>query len=395
MTKPEAVGLSSTQLARIGSTFKADIDKGRIPGAVIAIARKGKLAYYEAFGYTDKEAGTPMTKDAIFAIASMTKPMVGVAIMQLMEDTRLQMSDPVSRWFPELGKLPVGVPNKDGTMQSVPARKPITVQDLLRHTSGLTYGARGNTPMHKSQPASSGAAAARYTAAEFIQALSTAHLVYQPGTTWDYGLSIDVLGLILEKEYGKNLGAVLSERLWKPLGMVDTHFVVPPEKVKRYARALKIDPNTGKPQDSSDRTKADKFECGGGCTASTAADYIRFGQMLLNRGALDNTRILASRTVDYMTANHMTRDMQNYIADADPTKAGYEFGLTMAVRTAAGGPTMMGSPGVYTWSGASGTEFWVDPKEQLVVVMMTAGPGTIRWHYRRMINALVYQSLVD
>lgn len=392
--RPEEVGLSSQQLARISTVLKADIDKGRIPGAVVAIARKGRLAYYEAFGYTDKEAGTPMTKDAIFAIASMTKPMVGVAIMQMMEETRLQMSDPVSRWFPDLGKLPVGVV-KNGVMESVPARRQITVQDLLRHTSGLTYGARGNTPMHKTQPASSGAAAERYTGGEFIEALSKAHLVYQPGTAWDYGLSIDVLGLILEKEHGKNLGAVLSERIWKPLGMVDTSFLVPPEKAKRYARALKNDPDTGKPQASSDRTKADKFECGGGCAASTAADYLRFGQMLLNRGKLGDARILSSRTVDYMTANHLTRDIANYIADADPTKAGYEFGLTMAVRTSAGGPTMMGSPGVFTWSGASGTEFWVDPKEQLVVVLMTAGPGTIRWHYRRLINALVYQSLVD
>lgn len=392
--RPESVGLSPQQLARIGTVLRADIDKGRIPGAVVAIARKGKLVYHEAFGYTDKEAGTPMTKDAIFAIASMTKPMVGVAIMQLMEETRLQMSDPVSRWFPELGKLPVGVV-KNNVMESTPARRVMTVQDLLRHTSGLTYGARGSTPMHKSQPASSGGAAAQYNAAEFIDALAKSHLVYQPGTTWDYGLSIDVLGMILEKEDGKNLGAVLNERIWKPLGMADTSFLVPAEKVKRYARALKNDPDTGKPQASSDRTKADKFECGGGCAASTASDYIRFGQMLLNRGQLGGKRILASRTVDYMTANHLTRDMANYVADADPTKAGYEFGLTMAVRTSAGGPTMMGSPGVYTWSGASGTDFWVDPKEQLVVVFMSAGPGTIRWHYRRMINALVYQALVD
>ena len=391
---PETVGLSPARLARIGTVLRADIEKGRIPGAVVAIARKGKLVHFEAYGYADKEAGTPMTRDAIFAIASMTKPMVGVAIMQLAEDTRLQMSDPVSRWFPALGKLPVGVV-KDGAMQSVPAQRQITVQDLLRHTSGLTYGARGSTPMHKSQPASSGAAAAAYNGAEFIDALSKAHLVYQPGTAWDYGLSIDVLGLILEKEYGKNLGAVLSERIWQPLGMVDTGFVVPPEKAKRYARALKNDPDTGKPQASADRTKADKFECGGGCAASTAADYIRFGQMLLNRGALGNTRILASRTVDYMTSNQLTPDMQNYIADADPTKAGYGFGLTMAVRTSTGGPTMMGSPGIFTWSGASGTEFWADPREQLVVVFMSAGPGTIRWHYRRLINALVYQSLTD
>jgi CubicO group peptidase (beta-lactamase class C family) len=391
---PESVGLSPSQLARIGAVLRADIDKGRIPGAVVAIARKGRLAYFEAFGYVDKEAGTPMTRDAIFAIASMTKPMVGVAIMQMMEETRLQMSDPVARWFPELGKLPVGVV-KDNVMESVPAKRQITVQDLLRHTSGLTYGGRGSTPMHKSQPSSSGAAAAQYTSSEFIEALSKSHLLYQPGTAWDYGLSIDVLGLILEAEHKQKLGAILSERIWKPLGMSDTSFLVPPEKARRFARALRLDPDTGRPQASSDRTRPDKFECGGGCAASTAADYIRFGQMLLNRGKLGDTRILASRTVDYMTANHLTREMANYIADADPTKAGYEFGLTMAVRTSAGGPTMMGSPGSFTWSGASGTDFWVDPKEELVVVFMSAGPGPIRWHYRRTINALVYQALAD
>ena len=394
-SRPDAVGLSAEKLANIEKVLRADIEKGRIPGAVVAIARRGRLAYFEAFGHTDKEAGTPMTKDAIFAIASMTKPMVGVAIMQMMEETRLQMSDPAARWFPELGKLPVGVMRKDGSMESVPARRPMTVQDLLRHTSGLTYGARGSTAMHKSQPPSSGGAAARYTSTEFIEALSKAHLAYQPGTTWDYGLSIDVLGMILEKEHQQKLGNVLSERIWKPLGMTDTHFLVPAEKVKRYARALRNDPDTGKPQASTDLTQPNKFDCGGGCAASTAGDYIRFGQMLLNRGKLGDARILSSRTVDYMTANHLTRDMTNLIADADPTKADYEFGLTMAVRTSAGGPSMMGSPGVYTWSGASGTDFWVDPKEQLVVVFMSAGPGSIRWHYRRLINALVYQAIVD
>ena len=186
--------MSPEKLANIEKVLRADIEKGRIPGAVVAIARKGRLAYFEAFGYTDKEAGTPMTKDAIFAIASMTKPMVGVAIMQMMEETRLQVSDPVSRWFPELGKLPVGVV-KNGVMESVLVRQQMTVQDLLRHTSGLTYGGRGSTPMRKSQPPSSVGSAARHTGAEFMEALSKAHLLYQPGTTWDYGVSIDVLGL--------------------------------------------------------------------------------------------------------------------------------------------------------------------------------------------------------
>ncbi len=397
--EPESVGLSPERLDRIGQVLKADIERGRIPGAVVAIARKGRLAYYEAFGYLDKTAGTPMTKDAIFAIASMTKPMVGVGIMQLVEDTRIQMSDPASRWFPALGKLPVGVVKPDAAgqmvMEAVPAKRQITVQDLLRHTSGLTYGGRGSTPVHKMFPASSGAAASQYTGEEFIQQLSRVNLLFQPGSAWDYGFSIDVLGLIIEQETGQTLGAYLQERIWKPLGMVDTTFTVPPEKAKRYARALPNNPDTGKPQVSTDRTKPIKFECGGGCAASTAADYIRFGQMLLNRGRLDDARILASRTVDYMTSNQLAPGTLNTIAAADPTKDGYEFGLTMAVRPSTGGPTMMGSPGAFTWSGASGTDFWVDPKEQLVVVFMSAGPGPIRWHYRRLINALVYQSLAD
>jgi CubicO group peptidase (beta-lactamase class C family) len=397
--RPESVGLSPERLGRIAQVLRADIERGRLPGAVVAIARKGKLAYYESFGYLDKQAGTPMTKDAIFAIASMTKPMVGVGIMQLVEDTRIQMSDPASRWFPALGKLSVGVLKTDAAGQTimdvVPAKRQMTIQDLLRHTSGLTYGGRGSTPIHKTFPASSGAAAAQYTGQEFIERLSKVNLLYQPGSAWDYGFSIDVLGLIIEAETGQTLSTYLQERIWKPLGMVDTSFLVAPEKVKRYARALPNDPDSGKPQASSDRTQADKFECGGGCAASTAADYVRFGQMLLNRGQLGDARILASRTVDYMTSNHLGPGIQNFVEAADPTKAGYDFGLTMAVRPTTGGPTMMGSPGAFTWSGASGTDFWVDPREQLVVVFMSAAPGPIRWHYRRLINALVYQSIVD
>src|SRR5689334_17182825 len=282
--RPESVGLSPEQLERIGQVLKADVEQGRIPGAVVAIARKGRLAYYEAFGYQDKAANVPMAKDSIFAIASMTKPMVGVGIMQLVEDTRIQVSDPVSRWFPSLGKLPVGVMKKDAAgetiMEVVPAKRQITIQDLLRHTSGLTYGGRGSTPVHKMFPASSGSAAAQYTGEEFIDRLSKVNLLYQPGAAWDYGFSIDVLGLVIEKETGQKLGSYLSDRIWKPLGMTDTSFTIPADKAKRFARALPNDPDTGKPQASTDSTKPLKFECGGGCTASTAGDYIRFGQML-------------------------------------------------------------------------------------------------------------------
>jgi CubicO group peptidase (beta-lactamase class C family) len=391
--RPESVGLSSERLERIAQVLRADIEKGRMPGAVIAIARKGRLAYYESFGYLDKTAGTPMPKDAIFAIASMTKPMVGVGIMQLVEESRIAMTDPVSRWFPELGKLPVGV-IKDGAMTTEPARRAMTVQDLLRHTSGLTYGGRGTTPVHKMHPASS-SSAAQLTPAQFIERLSKVNLLYQPGSAWEYSLSIDVAGLIIEAESGQTLGAYLNDRIWKPLGMTDTGFVVPADKLKRYAKALPNEPDTGKPQVIADRTKPSGFECGGGCAVSTAADYVRFAQMLLNRGRLGDTRILGSKTVDYMTADHLTPEIANYIERTDPTRANYGFGLTMAVRRATGGPGIMGSPGDYTWGGANGTNFWVDPKEQLVVVFMAHTPGPIRLHYRKVINSLVLQAIVD
>jgi CubicO group peptidase (beta-lactamase class C family) len=392
--RPESVGLSPERLERIAQVLRADIEKGRMPGAVVAIARKGRLAYYESFGYLDKSAGTPMPKDAIFAIASMTKPMVGVGIMSLVEESRIAMTDPVSRWFPELGKLPVGV-IKDGAMEQVPARRAMTVQDLLRHTSGLTYGGRGSTPMHKTHPASSSSAATQYTGAQFIDRLSKVTLLYQPGSAWEYSFSIDVLGLIIEAETGQTLGAYLRDRIWSPLGMTDTGFVVPADKLKRYAKALPNEPDTGKPQVIADRTKPAGFECGGGCAVSTAADYVRFAQMLLNRGRLGDTRILGSRTVEYMTADHLTPEIANYIERTDPTRAGYGFGLTMAVRRTTGGPGIMGSAGDYTWGGANGTNFWVDPKEQLVVVFMAHTPGPIRLHYRKVINSLVLQAIVD
>jgi len=204
-----------------------------------------------------------------------------------------------------------------------------------------------------------------------------------------------VLGLIIEQESGQTLGAYLQDRIWKPLGMVDTSFVIPADKVKRYAKALPNDPDTGKPQTVADRTKLGKFECGGGCAASTAGDYVRFAQMLLNRGRLGDARVLGSKSVDYMTADHLGPEIANYLARTDPSREGYGFGLTMAVRRATGGPGIMGSPGDFTWGGAAGTNFWVDPKEQLVVVFMAHTPGPMRLHYRKVINALVLQAIVD
>ena len=394
---PESVGMSSERLARIGAALRADIDKGRIPGAVVAIARKGKLVYFEAFGYLDKDAGTKMTTDAIFSIASMTKPLTGVAALTLYEDGKVLINDPVAKFLPQIGKMPVAVMRKDSTgqdvMDTVPVRRPMLVHDVMRHTSGLIYGGRGSTAVHKLYPASSGTSGTTMTSAEFLDKLGGIPLMYQPGSTWEYGLSIDVLGLIVERVSGHTLGQYLQQRVFQPLGMVDTGFIVPPEKLKRYAKALPNDPETGKPQTVLDSTKPLKFECGGGCAVSTAGDYIRFAQMLQNRGVLGKARILAPRTVEFMTSDHMGPEIQNNVARTASTLEGWGFGLTVAVRRETGMSGIMGAPGDFTWGGAYGTNFWVDPADELSVVFMAHAPGEIRTHYRQVINAFVLQSL--
>jgi CubicO group peptidase (beta-lactamase class C family) len=392
--KPEAVGMSSARLARIGEVLRADIESGRIPGAVVAIARKGKLVYFEAFGYRDKAAGVPMTTDTIFTIASMTKPMVTVGALQLYEQGRVLIDDPVSSYLPQFAKMQVARMDPSGQtiVDTVPAARQITIQDIMRHTSGIIYGGRGSTAVHKLYPASSSAAAAM-TSAEFLDKLGSLPLMYQPGTVWDYGFSIDVLGLVVEAITHQRLGEYLQQSLFKPLGMTDTGFIVPPGKVARYARALPNDPDTGKPQSLLDLTQPTQFECGGGCAVSTAGDYLRFAQMLLNHGKLGGTQILARKTVDFMTADQLGPDVKNLIGNADPTRADYGFGLGMAVRRTDGIVRMMGSVGDFSWPGASGTNWWADPKEELAVVFMALSPGPMRWHYRQLINALVLQAL--
>jgi CubicO group peptidase (beta-lactamase class C family) len=395
--KPESVGMSSERLARIGQMLRADIDKGRIPGAVVAIARKGKLVYFEAFGYLDKAAGIPMTTDAIFSIASMTKPMVTSGALMLYEEGRLPIDDPLSKYLPQFAKMRVAVmsPDNSAIIDTVPAARQITIQDIMRHTSGVIYGGRGTTAVHKLYPAGSGDAATQMTSAEFADKLGSLPLLYQPGTVWDYGFSIDLVGLVIERVSGQTLGQYLQQRLWQPLGMVDTGFIVPPEKVKRYAKALPTDPDTGRPQSILDLSKPLGFECGGGCTVSTASDYLRYTQMLLNHGRLGNTRVLGRKTVEYMLSDHLRPETKNLIGNADPAHADYGFGLGLAVRTTPGVVRLAGSVGDFSWPGASGTNWWGDPREQLAVVFMAHSPGPIRWHYRQVINALVNQAIVD
>ncbi|HEY6258740.1 MAG TPA: serine hydrolase domain-containing protein [Xanthobacteraceae bacterium] len=394
---PEDVGMSSERLALIGKAVNSEIAHDQLPGAVLAIARRGKLVYFETFGYRDKAAGAPMTSDAIFNIASMTKPMVAVGALQLYEQGKLLMDEPVAKYFPKFANMQVAVMDakKENIVETVLAARKITIQDLFRHTSGLIYGGRGTTAVHKLYPEGSSQAAAAMTGAEFVDHLSSRPLLYQPGTVWDYGFGLDVLGLVIEQVTEQSLGSYLQQNVWKPLGMADTTFLIPPEKAARYAKALPSDPTTGNPQSMTPLTQKTKFECGGGCAASTANDYLRFALMLMNKGKYGDARVLGPKTVEYMLSNQLAPDVKNLIVNGDPTRADYGFGLGLAVRTTPGIVRMMGSVGDFSWPGASGTNWWADPHEQLAVVWMAQSPGPIRWKYRQMINALVYQAIVD
>lgn len=410
---PEEVGLSSKRLYRIEETLREDIDNGRIPGAVIVIARKGKVVYSKALGYRDQAARLPMTEDTIFDLASMTKPMVSVGALLLYEKGQLFLSDPVSKYFPSFGKMRVAVLRKNPatgkeeaatstdpgsgnpTIETVTAVRPITIHDLLRHTSGLTYGVMGDTAVHKLYPPIGSAVAGAMSGSEFIEKLGTLPLLRQPGTAWEYGFSTEVLGLVLEKVTGKKLGDYLSEALFRPLGMADSGFTVSTEQAARYAKAFATDPLTNQPQSLLDLTKPLKFECGGGCAASTADDYVRFAEMLLNRGRLGTTRILGRKTVEYMTADHLGPEIENHLVTIGLEYADYGFGLGVAVRRHVGIAGLTGSVGDFNWPGAYGTLFWVDPSERLVVVFMMAARGQTVSRYRQLIRTLVLQAIVD
>jgi CubicO group peptidase (beta-lactamase class C family) len=395
---PESVGMSSERLARIGALLKSDIDGGQIPGAVIAIARKGRLVAFDAYGWRDKAAQVPMTTDTIFNIASMTKPLTAVGALMLYEQGRLAMEDPLSLYFPRFAEMRVAARDAAGepTTDTVPALRRITVQDLFRHTSGLIYGGRGATLVHKMYPSGSVSAALELSGPDFLDRLASLPLLHQPGTVWDYGFGLDVLGQVIEKVTGETLGQYLDRQLFAPLGMHDTGFFIPPDKAARYAKALPTDPASGRPQKVEPvLTEKIRFDCGGGCAASTAADYLRFALMLQGGGAFGETRILGRKTVEYMTANQLGPEVRNLVGNADPTRADYGFGLGLAVRTTPGIVRMMGSVGSFSWPGASGTDWWVDPKEELAVVYLSHAPGPIRWHYRQVINAMVYQAIVD
>ena len=391
---PELVGFSTEGLARIDAFFAREIAASRVPGAVIAIARDGKLVHYKAYGALDKATGEAMPLDAIFNLASMTKVLTVVGGLTLNEEGRLPLKSRLGEYLPAFAKMNVGVVGTSGEIKLEPAN-PIYIHDLYRHTSGITYGGRGDTAVHKLYPAGSAPAAARYTGEEFIVKLAATPLLYQPGTVWDYGFSIDLLGLVIEKISGKRLNDFLKASVWDKVGMPDTTFNVPAEKRKRIARPLAKDPLSGKDQNISILDNAVKFDCAGSCAFGTVGDYLRFGQMLLDGGIIDGKRVLSAKTVRAMTSDHLGANIKNNVAGTEPHRDGYGFGLGVAVRLNDGVAAVSGTAGDYTWNGANGTAYWADPKERLVVVYGTVAPGEIRKYYREQVGALVYGAMQD
>lgn len=395
--EPESVGLPRERLARIGDALRSEVATGKIPGAVLGIARQGKLAYLEPFGYLDRQAEAPMPEDAVFSIASMTKPLVSVAALSLYEEGRLMVNEPVGKYLPQLAHMSVATPRAhtapEHVRESVPAQREMTIQDLMRHTAGVTYGNRGKTAFCENYLSSSDEVAEQMTGPEFLEKLAALPLHFEPGSKWDYGFGLDVLGLAIEAVSGQSLAAFLDQRIFTPLGMRDSGFLVPPESVHRYAKGLPSDPLTGQPQRLRDSTRPYKFACGGGCAVSTAEDYMRFALMLQNGGTLDGTRILGRKTVEYMTADHIGPEIDTTRLHQWPNINGYGFGLGVAVRRATGAGGAVSSKGEYHWAGATGPYFWVDPSEELAVVFMAHAPGPMRFYLRQLVHALVFQAL--
>lgn len=378
--------LNRAALNRLRGVLQSHIDSRRIPGAVAVVALGGHVELFEALGQRDAAAGAPMATDAIFRIYSMTKPLVSLAALMLAEEGRLQLGDPVSRYLPEFAGQQVAV-EEGGAVRLEPVRREPTVHDLLRHTAGLTYEFLGSSAVQRQYEAVQIADRSRSNA-EFCKVLAALPLAHQPGSTWEYSRATDVLGALLEVAAGQPLGALLAQRILDPLGMKDTAFAVRRESWDRIAEAFATDPDSGEPVTMLNGQQVPRFESGGGGLLSTAGDYVRFLQLMRNRGTLDGCRLVSRTTIDWMTSDHLA----TIPTLGDLLLPGYGFGLGFAVRTQSGFAPQPGSPGQYFWSGIGGTSFFVDPREDLFALLLTQAPNQ-RIYYRNLFRQLVYAAL--
>ena len=387
-SSPEEVGLSSLQLGRLSAVMRQHVEANRLPGAVMLVARKGKIAWLDTIGWRDRDAKAPMTPDAMFRIYSMTKPITSVAVMMLAEEGKLQVYDPIAKHIPELSNLKVGREVSQGERKTLalddPPRQP-TVQDLLRHTSGFTYGTRGDSLVHdRYRDAKIGSR--DDTNAEFVAKLGKLPLMYAPGTRWEYGVSTDVLGRLVEVVSGKSLGQFFYERIFNPLNMYSTSFWVDQGRLGRAAQPAQTPGGPPMTQRFDVGVKA-KYESGGGGLVGSTSDYLRFALMLRNKGDLGSVRLLGSKTVEYMTADHL---------GTIPIDApGLGFGLGFQVRRSTGIANIPGSFGEYGWAGNGGTLFWIDPQEDLIAILMITVSDHERVALRNQFRTMVQAAIMD
>lgn len=393
---PGVRGMARDRLARLGEAMTREAERGTFPGCVAVVARFGDVVHFEAYGHQDAARSRPMPRDAIFLLASMTKPLTSTVAMMLIEEGRMKLSDPIAQWLPELRDVKVELRREGQPAELVAPVRPITVQDLLRHTSGLVYGDSAPSPRIRELYAEHAieARGVSVTGDEMLRRLGGIPLAWQPGSTFHYSISTDVLGLLVERVAGKRLDTFIAERLTEPLSMRDTAWFVAPDKRARVAETLDADPlkaRMWREYRIEQSTREESYLKGGAGTVSTAADYLRFAQMMANGGALDGRRYLSPATVRLMLSNHTVGTAGGPDASTGP---GYGFGLGFAVRLADGVAVVPGSPGDAMWAGAWGTVFTIDRAEGLVAILMTAGPST-RTHSRMVFKNLVYGAITE
>jgi CubicO group peptidase (beta-lactamase class C family) len=385
--KPESLGLSTSRLQRMSDVFRREIDKGTMPGATIMVARRGQIGWFDALGKQGPSDNLPMALDSIFRIFSMTKPIVSVGVMMLFEEGQFLLDDAIAKFIPEFAEQKVGVEN-NGKLDLVPVKRAITIQDLLRHTSGITYEHTGNGLVQQLYQQSR-VRSRKIDNAEHAALVASMPLICQPGAEWNYSRSTDILGRLIEVVSGKSLGAFLNQRILAPLQMTETAFHTGAENAARLAEPFAADPWTGDKIQLFSMLEKPVMESGGGGLVSTTMDYARFAQMLLNGGTLDGARIIGRKTLEFMASDHLDPSVE---IKGTLTQPGHSFGLGFGVRTQEGIAPFSGSVGQFFWSGMGGTFFWIDPKEDLFAVFMSQAPGQ-RVYTRTLVRNLVYAAI--
>ena len=404
LVAPEQVGLSAARLDRVRKWMHGWVDSGKLAGMVACVMRKGELAFAEVAGLSDVARNKSMRPDTIFRIYSMTKPLTSTAIMMLYEEGRFQLDDPISRFIPAFANPRVMVGGSRGKIETVPAEREITFRDLLTHTSGLTYGFMESNPVDAAYRAKQGGVDFQTdttTLKEVVERLAGLPLIAQPGKAWNYSVATDVLGYLVEVISGQPFEVFLKEKVIRPLGMIDTDFHVPPAKHDRFAANYAA--GAGGKLDLIDDPAKSRYlaprtvNSGGGGLVSTASDYLRFCKFMLNKGELDGARLLGRKTVELMTMNHLKGDMADMGTPrfSESTYTGIGFGLGFSVMMDPAKAQIVGSPGEYAWGGAASTAFWIDPAEDMAVVLLTQLMPSSTYPIRRELRVLTYQAIVD